>query len=99
MTKTLLHTILVSLTMAILSCSGESGNADSADMTTICEDPRPEACTANYQPVCATRDNGVRCVTTPCDSTEMATYSNGCSACADERVFEYQDGACADENQ
>ena len=59
-----------------------------------CKDPRPEMCTQDYRPVCATRDNGVRCVTTPCDSTETATYSNGCMACADPAVYYYIEGAC-----
>ena len=59
-----------------------------------CKDPRPEMCTQHYDPVCATRDNGVRCVTTPCDSTETATYSNGCMACADPAVFYHIKGAC-----
>ena len=59
-----------------------------------CVDPRPQICTMDYTPVCATRDIGVRCVTTPCQSTETATYANACGACADARVYYYQAGAC-----
>jgi len=59
-----------------------------------CKDPRPEFCTKEYSPVCATKDTGVRCVTTPCPSTENVTYSNGCTACADAKVYSHVMGAC-----
>ena len=59
-----------------------------------CVEPRPQVCTMDYRPVCATRDNGTRCVTTPCDSTETATYANGCGACADPAVIAWVPGAC-----
>ena len=62
-----------------------------------CTTPRPEICYELYQPVCATRDNGVRCLTTPCPSTEIATYSNDCKACADPAVQGFvSGGACKD---
>lgn len=59
-----------------------------------CSDPRPEMCTMEYRPVCATRDTGVRCVTTPCPSTDERTYSNACSACADAAVLSYVPDEC-----
>ncbi len=59
-----------------------------------CKPPRPQVCTKEYRPVCATRDNGVRCIITPCQSTEQITYSTGCTACADPRVYSYRQGAC-----
>ena len=62
---------------------------------TECKSPRPQMCTKEYRPVCATRDTGVRCVTTPCPSTELVTNSNACTACSDEKVFGYIPGACS----
>ena len=59
-----------------------------------CEDPRPELCAQVYDPVCATRDTGVRCVTTPCDSTETREYPSGCDACSDPKVLSYVAGRC-----
>lgn len=59
-----------------------------------CKDPRPEICTQDYRPVCAQRDTGIRCVTTPCDSTEWVTRSNGCSACSDTNVLGHRPGKC-----
>jgi len=44
-----------------------------------CSDPRPEICTADYDPVCG--DNG-------------RTYSNRCSACADAAVTYAIPGEC-----
>lgn len=60
-----------------------------------CKEPRPQICTRDYRPVCAIRDTGIRCVTTPCPSTELKTYSNACSACGDATVMGFTQGACA----
>ncbi len=49
----------------------------------------------DYTPVCATRESGIRCVSTPCKSTVKATYANACGACSDPRVQYHQPGACA----
>lgn len=59
-----------------------------------CPEQRSQICTREYMPVCATRDTGVRCVTTPCPSSEQKTYSNGCEACADKKVLGYVANAC-----
>ena len=69
--------------------------APESSTQTQCKSPRSQMCTREYRPVCATRDTGVRCVTTPCPSTEQVTKSNACTACADEKVFSYTEGACA----
>jgi len=61
---------------------------------TQCSNPRPEICTREYRPICATRDTGIRCVTTPCLSTEEVTYATGCTACADPKVSHYRPGKC-----
>lgn len=57
---------------------------------------RPAACTKEYRPVCAEVDNGVRCVTTPCDSTDQKEYATGCVACSDPKVQGYWPVACAE---
>ena len=59
-----------------------------------CTLPRPEFCTEEYIPVCAVRDTGIRCVTTPCDSTERVEYSNACAACRVADVISYTAGRC-----
>lgn len=75
--------------------SGASGsNANTPANQSVCSDPRLPFCTREYRPVCATLDTGIRCVTTPCESTEQRTYSNACTACADESVISHQPGIC-----
>ena len=69
--------------------------ADENKLSVHCTDPRPQICTMDYRPVCATQDSGVRCVTTPCQSTEVKTYSNACSACANPAVKSYIPGECS----
>lgn len=61
---------------------------------TTCPDERPQACTREYRPVCALRDNGVRCVTAPCASTDAVTAATDCTACANETVLGHYPGAC-----
>lgn len=83
------------LLLGLFACTNQEKNLPEIEVTRIeCTNPRPEICTQDYRPVCATKDNGVRCVTTPCDSTDEVTYSNACSACADSDVYSYQAGAC-----
>ena len=60
----------------------------------MCKDPRPEVCTAIYDPVCATRDTGVRCITAPCPSEEQVTKGSSCSACSDPKVISWVKGEC-----
>ena len=83
--------ILLSLNFII---SYSSIATTETDDSVKCSQPRPKICTMDYNPVCATRDTGIRCVTTPCPSTEKATYSNACTACADKNVFSYTSGEC-----
>jgi hypothetical protein len=59
---------------------------DGPTMTTAaraCEEPRPQVCTMDYRPVCASLADGV-----------VKTYSNGCSACGDAAVSSWTEGAC-----
>lgn len=72
-------------TMVFLPVRGE--RAEKPDVgeveTVICRDPRPQACTMEYDPVCGERK----------DSTSK-TYSNGCQACSDSQVIHYRNGEC-----
>jgi hypothetical protein len=53
-------------------------------------------CTREYKPVCAEVDNGVRCVTQPCDSTDQKEFPNACTACSDAKAQGYWPVACAE---
>jgi len=106
MRKLILSILVMFTTALLLSCQSHNQiDKDAALITPIvttpeisssveCKSPRNKMCTREYRPVCATRDTGIRCVTTPCPSTEQVTKSNACSACADEKVFSYIEGAC-----
>ncbi|MEN8136718.1 MAG: hypothetical protein ABFS18_14475 [Thermodesulfobacteriota bacterium] len=87
---------LLLLALTTSSCSGTIAvEATAAGHESVaCLEPRPQICTHDYNPVCATRDTGIRCVTTPCPTTENKTYSNGCSACSDKNVISYRPGRC-----
>ncbi len=56
----------------------------------------PKYCTMQYAPVCGRKDTGVRCVTTPCDSSDDVTYGNLCAMNVDKAEFLY-DGECREE--
>lgn len=70
------------LLVPLHACAGSAPDATSSGET-LCVNPRPEACTMQYDPVCATFADGSK-----------ATRSNACTACADAAVVSYRPGAC-----
>lgn len=60
---------------------GGTGAADPA--LTACTPPRPQICTANYDPVCGRVGDG-----------SYGTYANACMACGDADVSGHRPGAC-----
>ncbi|RTZ67817.1 MAG: hypothetical protein DSZ29_00025 [Aquificaceae bacterium] len=97
--KILLSATFVSL--LIVSCQDNKPTAPQTPDPTIptgrftkCTDPRPQACTREFRPVCSQVDTGVRCVTTPCPSTENKTAPNACTACSNPKVHGYWLSAC-----
>ncbi len=49
----------------------------------VCQDPRPEACTREYLPVCAHTMSGT-----------LETRPNACVACADKTILGHRPEAC-----
>lgn len=86
--------IVIFFALSIASCATAPQKNTEKPELTGCPEQRPQICTREYIPVCAARDTGIRCVTTPCPSSEEKTYSNGCTACSDAKVLEYRAGAC-----
>jgi hypothetical protein len=76
-----------------------SRDAGTQSLLKLCPETRPEMCTQQYDPVCAKRDTGIRCVTTPCESSAWVTYSNGCSACSDPKVSAFKSGSCGGDGE
>ena len=68
-------------------CQPKGGKLKAID----CTEPRPEACTREYIPVCGQVQ--VECITAPCDQV-MQTFGNKCEACSNERTISYTEGAC-----
>jgi len=88
--------LLAAISVLMLSCANSQVKETSEQdyLYKACKDPRPQICTREYRPVCAIKDTGIRCVTTPCQSTTHKTYGNACSACGDPKVISYHSGAC-----
>ena len=94
-TKTILMVLSITLLNACTPKTIETTTQPTTSEASItCADERPQICTRDYRPVCGSRDTGIRCVTTPCPSTELKTYGNACTACADEKVTGYVAGEC-----
>jgi len=80
---------LVSSSLLIIGCATTSeeenkiNNEPGALDLILCEEPRPQICTREYDPVCATLQDG---------STK--TDSTGCTSCSDPEVVGYKKGAC-----
>jgi len=65
------------------ACSNTSAPDPTAASGTTCTDPRPQVCTMEYMPTCATLVAG-----------GTKEYASGCNACADDAVSSYIPGAC-----
>ena len=55
-------------------------NCEFAACPSEIDEPEQMICTAEYDPVCAIVDTGVRCITAPCPSAVKQTFSNECMA-------------------
>ena len=92
MLKLLRSLLLVSLSLLSIACAttvdekNEFNNEPGALDLILCEEPRPQICTREYNPVCGTLQDG---------STK--TGSTGCTSCSDPDVVGYKMGACVKE--
>jgi len=76
-----------SMGMFIISCTSTTEKNDinepgALDLI-LCEEPRPQICTREYNPVCGTLMDG-----------STVTGSTGCTSCSDSNVVGYNMGAC-----
>ena len=73
--------LLVSMIMFFSNClASETVNPIN---TTACPEERPEICTMDYTPVCASDKD-----------SHLKTYANACAACANSEVVSYVPDAC-----
>ena len=79
-----LRNLMPCLVVLLSACATSSQDETAlAVATQVCEEPRPQVCTMDYRPVCASLADG-----------SVKTYSNGCSACGDAAVSSWTEGAC-----
>ncbi len=84
-----MFSLFVICSMAVPALSGRQSTkgpvegSGQVETMTICQEPRPQICTMDYQPVCAQLEDGI-----------FKTYSNACTACADTLVTGHSEGAC-----
>jgi len=67
----------------ILLMAGCASGTTPKDNLTQCNEPRSQACTMDYNPVCGLRE----------DDT-VGPYSNACTACSDPNVTAWAPGEC-----
>ena len=79
----------IASTLALLTLLGACASQEPAETDTSplvqCTDPRPQVCTMEYAPACATLKSG-----------GQKEYASGCNACADDAVAAYLPGPCAE---
>jgi hypothetical protein len=81
--------LLVTLGLLSVACATsdkekEEKNIEPGAMDLIiCTEPRPQICTREYDPVCATLQDG-----------SVKTYATGCTSCSDSAVAGYRPGGC-----
>jgi len=79
---------VISLGLLLVGCA--TNNDEKIDLNEpgaldiiLCEEPRPQICTREYDPVCATLKDG-----------STRTGATGCTSCSDSEVVGYKVGAC-----
>lgn len=79
---------VISLGLLLVGCA--TNNDEKIDLNEpgaldiiLCEEPRPQICTREYDPVCATLKDG-----------STRTGATGCTSCSDSEVVGYKTGAC-----
>ena len=92
--------VLIFLLLTIYCSIAVSVEQSTSAIYKQCPSPRADNtqqydCIEIYQPVCAKRDTDIRCITTPCPSTEHKEYSNSCKACIDPKVDGYWPVKCS----
>jgi len=81
--STLILAMIVSVGLACSSPPRPSDDAAEAPPVTACAEPRSQACTMEYIPVCGHLYSG-----------ERKTYANACAACSDPEVSGRDPGPC-----
>ena len=78
-------TLLFLMGTLVSACAvySEKSPRSSVSEQAVCEDPRPQICTSEYNPVCASYKDGSK-----------KTASTGCTACSDYEVAGHMKGAC-----
>jgi len=71
--------------LALTACGSKPAMEPQALRVTQCTDPRPQVCTMEYNPVCATLV-----------SVGTKQYASPCNACADDTVLAYLEQPCTD---
>jgi len=81
MTKLLM---LLWFTLTLAACAySDKNNTTEPEALITCKEPRPQICTREYNPVCATLKDG---------STQ--TMATGCTACSNYQITAYEMGQC-----
>lgn len=78
-------TAVLSLWLVACATSSEEQDVNEPGATDVilCEEPRPQVCTREYNPVCGTLKDGTQ-----------VTGSTACTSCSDADVVGYRMGAC-----
>ena len=71
--------VLIATGLLMTGCRPQNA----AGKLTTCTEPRPQACTRDYVPVCGSAKEGA-----------AKTYGNACEACADAAVVGWAPGEC-----
>jgi hypothetical protein len=80
--REIIHPVVhITLVLMIAACTSKPP-IDPEEMT-LCKNPRPQACTMEYDPVCGHTENG-----------KSASYSSACTACSDSKIIAYTAGDC-----
>jgi len=87
------------ISLYLVACASQPNTEKPAtkqtdNQLTLCKEPRPQVCTREYRPVCATLKADTPCDKDDCGTEHKKTYATGCTACANPSVLSYSSGKC-----
>ncbi|MFV0477923.1 MAG: hypothetical protein ACK5ME_08820 [Parahaliea sp.] len=79
----MLRAFVLSTILLLCACGNQQPSVAKPLSDNACDEPRPQVCTMEYNPVCGVISDGQR-----------QSYSSPCNACAHDEVTSFEPGRC-----
>lgn len=81
-----MNNLIAALVFACSLLLSACASSPKLESLTQCNNPRPQVCTMEYNPVCGLRED-----------QSIGDYATGCTACSDDNVTGWAPGTCPED--